>query len=459
MRPRIFILDDNPVFGKLLSANLGRAGEFKIERFEDPETFLDAAAIELPDAVFTDLKMPGMSGIEVIRRLRAQSRHLPIFLLTAYAEIDTAVEALKAGATDYLSKPLNMTELATQLRRALEERPLKEDAEIVRKARKKEFSPKALLGEHPKLVAVREFLTTVAQAPSANVLLQGETGTGKNLAARIIHHSGPGTVGKFVEVNCSAIPATLLEAELFGYRRGAFTDAKESKKGLIEVASGGTLFLDEIGDLNIELQSKILNFLESKTFRRLGGTDETAVDLRVITATNQHLEQLVTAGTFRQDLFYRIQVVSQTMPPLREISSDIEGLCLHFLAEFSLEFRKEITGLSPDVLGLLQAWDWPGNVRELRNILERACIFCKGNRIELSDLPPLKQPSPYPGAPFSPSIEAFAIPKGSTLVEAEAEYIRLALAEHDGNVQLTAEGLGISRKNLWEKRKKYGLLT
>lgn len=458
MRPRIFILDDDPVFGKLLAANLGRAGEFKIEKFTDPRACLEATAVDLPDAVFTDLNMPEIDGIEVTRRLREQSRHLPIFVVTAYAEIETAVEALKAGANDYLSKPINITELTAHLRRALKERPLKEEAELAREAKKSAFSASSILGTHPKIEEVREFVQGVAQIPTATVLLLGESGTGKNLVAQAIHYSGSRDSGRFVEVNCSAVPESLLEAELFGYMRGAFTDAKESKRGLVELAHGGTLFLDEIGDLPLELQAKLLNFLESRQFRRLGGTEEITVNLRLITATNQDLDGMVAAETFRQDLFYRVQVASQELPPLREIRTDIPLLCAHFIEGFNRDFRKEIRGVSAEALELLEGWDWPGNVRELRNVLERACIFCQGEEILPTDVPPLSRPDPSDAEPSADFTGAFPIPEGLTLAEAEAEYIRYALDRVDGNVQRAAEGLGISRKNLWEKRKKHGLL-
>jgi two-component system response regulator AtoC len=459
MKPRIFVLDDDPSFGMLLEANLGRAGEFKVLRFQDPKTFLDTAATDLPDAVLTDLNMPGINGIEVTRRLREQSPHLPIFVVTAYAEIESAVEALKAGANDYLPKPINITEVTAHLRRALEERPLKEEAESAREAKKIEFSPDAILGEHPRIEEVRRFVEGVAQVPTATVLLLGESGTGKNLVAQAIHYSGPRASGRFVEVNCSAVPAALLEAELFGYMRGAFTDAKESKRGLVEIAHGGTLFLDEIGDLTPELQSKLLNFLESRKFRRLGGTDEITVDLRLITATNRDLEAMIAEGIFRRDLFYRIQVTSLTLPPLRAIRTDILLFCRHFLEEFNRIFRKEIQGIQPEAMDLLQDWKWPGNVRELRNVLERACIFCQGAEIGPAEIPRLSQPSPVRGPDTEAFEGAFPIPAGLPLPEAEAEYIRRTLEELDGSVQRTAESLGISRKNLWEKRKKYGLLS
>jgi transcriptional regulator with PAS, ATPase and Fis domain len=249
-----------------------------------------------------------------------------------------------------------------------------------------------------------------------------------------------------------------LEAELFGYQKGAFTDARESKRGLIEVADGGTLFLDEIGDLSKELQAKLLNFLESRAFRRLGGTEEIEVTQRVITATNRDLQTAVRAGDFRADLFYRISVATHNLPPLREIKEDLPVLAEHFRATFNREFRKEVKRISDEALGILQAWDWPGNVRELRNVIERAMIFAEGSELRAQDLPDLSSVEIVQGPAAATDDEMYAITRGVTLADAEREYIRQTLVDCDGSVQRAAEILGISRKNLWEKRKKHGLL-
>src|SRR5947208_4341318 len=318
MIPKIYILDDDPTYARLLAANLGPVGRFRIDTFDRSEALLARLSEEPPDAVITDLVMPGPSGVEVTRRVRAADRHVPIFVLTGHADIATAVEALKAGATEYLTKPVNIDELTTLLARALTERPLLEEGASLEQARGKEYSVAAILGRHPHVEAVRAFVDRMAAVPRPTVLLLGESGTGKNLVARAIHYSSPHSVGRFVEINCSALPANLLEAELFGYKKGAFTDAREPKRGLVEVADGGTLFLDEIADLGPALQAKLLNFLESRRFRRLGGTDEIEVALRLITATNRDLKQQVEAGAFRPNLYYRITAAAGTLPPLRE---------------------------------------------------------------------------------------------------------------------------------------------
>jgi len=457
MNPKIYILDDDLVHAKLVSANLG-PGRFRTELFDRPDALLARCAEEPPDAVITDLVMPDLSGVDVARRLRGMHQHLPIFVLTAHGDIATAVEALKAGATEYLTKPVNIDELTTLLTRALKERPLLEEGASVEQARGEQFSVRAILGQHPKVDQVREFVGRMAAIPRPTVLLLGESGTGKNLVARAIHYSSPHSVGRFVEINCSALPANLLEAELFGYKKGAFTDARESKRGLIEVADGGTLFLDEIAELTPELQAKLLNVLESRRFRRLGSTEELEVSLRLITATNRDLEQVVAAGTFRSDLYYRIGVASISLPPLREIKSDLPIFAEHFRIAFSQEFKKRVDSIEPAALAALASWRWPGNIRELRNVIERAMIFTEGPVLKRSDLPPLGQRAPT-GRGASPAQTSFQLPKGLTLVEAEREYIRHTLEAVNGNIQRAAEILGISRKNLWEKRKKYGLLS
>jgi len=458
MIPKVYILDDDRAFAKLLAANLSRAGRFRCEVFETIDQLQARRSEEPPDAVITDLVMPGVGGIEVSRRLRESDPHLPIFVLTAHAELDTAIQALKAGADEYLTKPVNMEELTTLMERALAERPLREEAATLREERAEEYSLESILGRHPKIDEIRAFVSRLAGIPRPTVLLLGESGTGKNLVAQTIHYSSPHSDGRFVEINCSALPPNLLEAELFGYQKGAFTDARTSKRGLIEVAHGGTLFLDEIGDLTPELQAKLLNFLESRRFRRLGGTEEIEVDVRVITATNRDLESLIRDGRFRSDLYYRISVATLTLPPLRDIKEDLPLLAEHFREKFNREFRKNVERISPDAMSALTAWHWPGNVRELRNVIERAMIFADGDELSAEDLPDLASIAIGQHEPISGG-DAFLMPSGLTLAEAEREYIRRTLEDCDGSVQRAAESLGISRKNLWEKRKKHGLPT
>jgi two-component system response regulator AtoC len=453
--PKVYVLDDDRSFARLLAANLRATGAFQVEPFERAIDMLDRCAEEPPDAVVTDLVMPEVDGLEVTRRLRRRDPHLPIFVLTAHGEIESAIQALKTGANEYLNKPVNLDELTTLLRRALAERPMREEATSLEQVRRHEFSTGAVLGDDAKLAEVRQFVERVAATPNATVLLLGESGTGKNLVARAIHYSTDDAAGRFVEVNCSALPAQLLEPELFGYQKGAFTDARESKRGLIEVADGGTLFLDEIGELSPELQAKLLNFLESRRIRRVGGTDEIEVRLRIVAATNRDLELAVQQGRFRADLYYRVRVATLTLPPLRDMKDDIPLFANHFREVFNREFKKEVREIAPDALTVLRSWHWPGNVRELRNVIERAMIFADGSVLLASHLPTLaalEQPSSARAG------DAFPIAKGLSLGVVEREYIRHTMDEVDGDVQRAAEILGISRKSLWERRKKHGLL-
>jgi two-component system, NtrC family, response regulator AtoC len=453
MNARIYILDDDITYAKLLAVNLGPSSH-RTRVFDTADELLARCEEELPDAVITDMIMPNLNGVQVTQRLRALDADLPVFVLTGHADMSTAIEALKAGANEYLTKPVNIDELTTLLTRALKERPLRDEVRSLEETRTREFSIRAILGEHPKVEEVRGFVRRVADIRRPTVLLLGESGTGKNLVARAIHHSSPHSRGRFVELNCAAMPSNLVEAELFGYNKGAFTDAREAKRGLIETANGGTLFLDEIAELTPEIQAKLLSFLESRRFRRLGGTEEIEVELRLVTATNRDLADAVRTGRFRTDLYYRIAVASHTLPPLREIISDLPLLADHYREVFNREFKKKVEAIDDDAMAVMRNWHWPGNVRELRNVIERSLIFCESQRLGRENLPKLSQ---LEASPAARGANGFRLNPGMTLVEAEREYIRLTLEVTGGDVQRAAEMLGISRKNLWEKRKKHGL--
>lgn len=452
MRTLVYILDDDPAFGKLLRANLGSAPEIRSQLFTDPEACLEAMAEQPPDILLTDLYMEGVTGIEVSRRVRGAHPNLPVFVMTAQGGIDSAIEAIRAGATEYLLKPVNVTELTTMIRKAMEVRPLVEEAVTHRKRDRERHSVDAILGDHPLIQELRAFIRGIGPARRASVLLLGESGTGKNLAARAIHLADTSASGQFVELNCAALPPQLLEAELFGYMKGAFTDARENKPGLVEVADRGTLFLDEIGEMPVELQVKLLNFLESQRFRRLGGTIEREVEVRIIAATNRDLNTLMAERRFREDLFYRIATATHTLPPLREVASDIPLIADRFGAAMSAELGKSYNGLTPSARKALQEWRWPGNVRELKNVIERALIFATKPLLDLPDLPRLDRKAGVSGPTLSG--DGVFIPLGLTLPEVEGEYIRRTMMAHGGKVQEAAAALGISRKSLWEKRKR-----
>jgi transcriptional regulator with PAS, ATPase and Fis domain len=336
--------------------------------------------------------------------------------------------------------------LATRIARSLQEVPARE---LLTDAAKKKFDPHGIIGSHPLVQEVRRFVDNVARIPNVSALLLGESGTGKNLVARAIHGAGAASSYRFVEVNCAALPANLLEAELFGYEKGAFTDARQTKKGLAEEADGGTLFLDEIGSMPLELQAKLLTFLESRTFRRIGATKEIHVELRVVAATNADLAGEAGKGRFREDLFYRLNVASHVLPPLRKIRSDIPELARLFVNRAAQYFGKTVPMIERESVDRMQKHDWPGNARELRNIVERALIFSQDNVLAVGEL--------AAGTTSVPE-DIVAIPRGRTLEEVERLYIEATLAELGGNVAAAAERLGVTRKVLWARRKRLGLL-
>ncbi len=446
MNPTVFIIDDDPDQVALVTAQLERTRRFRTKGFSRPEDALEALAAEAPDAVVCDLVMPGMDGIELTRRVRETHRTLPLIIVTARGTEGDAERALRAGATDFVTKPIEPRALVTRLTRSLEEVPAKE---LLTSAAKAKFDPHGIIGTHPLTQAVRDFVENVASVPGVSALLLGESGTGKNMVARAIHAASAASNYRFVEINCAALPASLLEAELFGYEKGAFTDAKNTKKGLVEVADGGTLFLDEIGSMPLELQAKLLTFLESRTFRRIGSTQEMTVALRVIAATNVELADEVRGGRFREDLYYRLNVASQILPPLRAIRSDIPALARHFAKRAAEYFGKPAVTLDPASIERLQRYDWPGNARELRNVIERSMIFSRDSVIRVEELENPQQPA---------HADSVGLPRGLTLAEVERLYIDATVKELGGNITEAARQLGISRKVLWQRRKRHGLM-
>jgi two-component system, NtrC family, response regulator AtoC len=451
MNPTVFIIDDDPDQVALVTAQIERGRRFATKGFTRAEGALEEIRADPPDAVVCDLVMPGMDGIAFVRRVRELDASMPIIIATARGTEGDAERALEAGATDFVTKPIEPRALETRIRRALEQAPKEELLQSFTQAK---FDPHAIIGRHPLIEQVREFIASVGSVPQVSALLLGESGTGKNLVARAIHAASRAAGYRFVEVNCAAIPATLLEAELFGHEKGAFTDAKQAKKGLVEVADGGTLFLDEIGSMPLEMQAKLLSFLESRTFRRIGATREQSVTLRVVAATNVDLASEVARGGFREDLYYRLNVASQVLPPLRAIRSDIPEIARHFVKRAAEYFAKPVPQIEPESEERLQRYDWPGNARELRNVIERSMIFSRGPRLRIVELAPFAAPAAAP-APA----DGVVMPRGLTLDEVEARYIDETLRELGGNVSAAADRLGVSRKVLWQRRKRHGLLT
>jgi two-component system response regulator AtoC len=446
-RSTILLVDDDEDQVALLTAILERDRTYRTVSSTSPHQGLELARQEAPDLAICDISMPGMDGIELTEILRVEFPAMPVIILTGMEGSDTAEAAFAAGASDFVTKPVEPRILLARIQRALEEVPARQ---ILREATRDRFDI-TILGSHPRIQQLREFIDNVASAARVPSLLLGESGTGKNLVARAIHAASEAAPFRFVEVNCAALPANLLEAELFGYEKGAFTDARQAKQGLAEVAASGTLFLDEIGTLPVELQAKLLTFLESRTFRRVGGTVDRRSDARIVAATNANLMEEVRTGRFREDLYYRLAVAQFVLPPLREIRSDIPV----FAEKAAAYFRKPAPTLDPESSRRLQEYDWPGNVRELRNAIERSLIFSRGPFLAVDV--PAARPGGEPEAAM-PAGTGPALPLGLTLEEVERRYIEATLAACDGQVARAAEELGVTRKVLWMRRKRLGLL-
>jgi DNA-binding NtrC family response regulator len=444
----LLIVDDDLLYGRLLKANLDRPGRLRAQVVESGERALDYLATNPVQAVLTDLTMPGIGGIELVRQIRETDPLLPVLIMTADGTVERAVEGIRAGATDFLPKPINVTALIALIERAVAERPLREEMAERQAQRAALSAGNVVFGGHPTLDAVRQFALQLATAPDARVLITGESGTGKSLLARAIHDLSA-VRGRFVEVNCAALPPQLLESELFGHEKGAFTDAKTLKRGLVESAEGGTLLLDEIGTMPLDLQAKLLLFLETREIRRVGGTQPIRIQTRVIAATNEDLRQRVREREFRQDLLYRLDVASVEMPPLREMPEVIPELAERFAREIAADLGRPVPPLTQESFAQLASYPWPGNARELRNAVERALIFASGGPLRV--LPPKAEPETALSGP------GVTLEYGLTLEEVERRYLRAVLNENSRELGELAEDLGISRKTLWEKRRRFAL--
>lgn len=449
--PLVYFLDDDESIIKLVKYGL-RNEQLSIKFFTRPNDLVEGIKVEYPDVVVSDVVMPEIDGIELIDRLRALSRLMPIILVTGKAAVDTAVRAMKAGAFEYLLKPINFEELKLAIGRAVEVGNLRSEVAEIKSGFKSRYAVESLIGESEQIREIREFITRVSSVTESVILLRGESGVGKNLVARVLHYMSPLSDKKYMEINCASLPSNLLEAELFGYEKGAFTDAKNSKKGLLEVASGGTVLLDEITSMDLSLQAKFLSFIENRRIRRVGGLEEIAVNIRVISATNSDLEADVAAARFRSDLFYRINVVSLNIPPLRERGTDVALIARKFVEDFNVKFKKQVRGFTNSAERKLLSHSWPGNVRELRNVVERAMIFAEdeyidGDEISLTNIMTVQSPD-----------GGLYLPKGLSFDQVEGEYLKKVLEWNNFNLEAAARQLGVTRKTLWEKRKKFGLL-
>ncbi len=439
---RIFIVDDELIVRESLGSWFKAEG-YGVELADSGKQALDRLSATDADIFLLDIKMPGMDGIELQRKIREAKPDATIIVMTAYASVDTAVAAMKQGAYDYIIKPFDPDELEHLVRNALERRHLvAENQEL--KARIEEMSPfSEIVGESPAMRRVLEQVTMVARADT-NVLIRGESGTGKELVARALHAGSGRRFLPIVVVNCGALSEGIIESELFGHEKGAFTGAQYRRKGKFEMADGGTLFLDEIGDIGLKTQVDLLRVLEEKKIVRVGGNMEIPVDFRLVAATNRNLEAMVAEGKFREDLYYRLNVFSIAIPPLRERREDIAPLARNFLERFARSMNKPVTGISPGAMALLTAYDWPGNVRELQNALERAVLVSRGREVAPGDLP------------FHVNVTKDA-PAGKSLSDMERAHVKRVLHESAWNITQAARLLEIDRVTLYNKIKKYGL--
>lgn len=449
MGERILIVDDEKNMRWVLSQALSTEG-FDVAEAADGKGAMAAVSEQEPDIMILDHRMPAPDGMEVLRQLRAKDLVFPVIMLTAHGNVATAVEAMKAGATEYLTKPFDLEELKLAIRKALEYRNLANEVERLRAEIGREYDVEGIVASDPGMLAVLDTVGKVAPT-SATAIIYGESGTGKELIARAIHNMSDRASKPFVSVSAGALPETLLESELFGYEKGAFTGAMTAKPGRFELANGGTLFLDEIGDISAATQVKMLRVLQERRFERLGGTRSIEVDVRVVAATNQDLQRLIAEGEFREDLFYRLNVVPITLPPLRQRSGDIPLLVAHFL-EKSKAGTKTITA---DAMKALVTYQWPGNIRELENTIERIVILSRGEEIGVEDLP-----GEVRAGTSGPErcVTGFALPEeGVDLEEVELDLVRQALDRSGGAVPKAAKLLGLTAKTLEVRMQRLGL--
>ncbi len=458
MTSRILVVDDEKLVRWSLRQALEEAG-YQVEEVGDTQEAMAAIGREQPDLVLLDYRLPDGSGLDVLRALRQGESAVPVVMITAHASVGGAVEAMKEGAYDYVSKPFELEEVLQTVARALEAGRLRAEVARQRAEDRKAYGVEGMVADSEAMQDVVRLIRRVAGSEATTILILGESGVGKGLIARALHSESPGAADRpFLHITCTALPETLLESELFGHEKGAFTDAKTQKKGLFELADGGTVFLDEIGDLSASLQGKLLRFLEDKVFRRVGGTRDLRVSVRIVAATNKDLAAEVAAGRFRRDLYYRLKVIPIEIPPLRARPEEILPLAETFIRHFNRELRKQVQGVAPEAAGLMRSYTWPGNVRELRNAIERAVLLTEGAQITPRDLPVEIRKAAAPVSNGTAPEHPFQLPAGGVVLEeVERDLLRQALERVQGNRTRAARLLGINRDRIRYRIQKFHL--
>jgi two-component system, NtrC family, response regulator AtoC len=455
---KILVIDDEKLIRWSFLKNLEQEG-YEVFTAASGEEGFEIVKQELPDLVILDIRLPGKDGIEVLREIKETHPATLVVMMTAHGSIETVVQAMKAGAFDYMSKPVQLEEMNLLIKKALKTIRLQEEVSWLRHQTEDRGEAPDIVGRTQIMKNLCDLLQKVVAGETTTILLEGESGTGKDLFAKTIHQLSPRHSRPFLDINCSAIQETLVESELFGFEKGAFTDAKTSKKGLFELAEGGTIYLDEIAEISLGVQAKLLKFIENRCFKRVGGIKDIFVDVRIIAATNKDLRGAVSQGKFREDLYFRLKVIPIHLPPLRERGEDIPLLAEFFVNKFNRELKKQVRGFSPEALDLLTAYPWPGNIRELKNVIERVMLLESDERILPVHLPlEIRSRSVTPDEPSVLTKISGSLPDGGISMEdLEKELLKRALAKAEGNQTKAARLLDISRDTLRYRMKKFGL--
>jgi DNA-binding NtrC family response regulator len=456
-KAKILVIDDEKLLRWSLEQNLTKDG-YTVLLAEKGLEGLNAYKEESPDIILLDIHLPDISGITVLEGIKEINKNAIVIMITAFGDVQTAVKTIKLGAYDFVEKPFNMDKLKLLLEKALETNTLRKEVQQFRSQLSTKYGFESIIGQSPPMKKILDLVEKVARSDATTILLQGESGSGKDLMAKVIHYQGARADKPFIEINCTALPETLIESELFGYEKGAFTDAKTMKKGLFELADHGTIYLDEIADMKLSTQSKLLKVIENKAFKRVGGIRDIEVELRIIAATNKFLTEEVRNGNFREDLYYRLNVIPITLPPLRERSDDIMLLAKYFVNLFNVEFRKNLKGLSKATEKLFMEYRWPGNIRELKNVIERAMILENEEYILPEHLPIELSDKDVQVGSQQQHVDFRLPPGGLDIENVEKELIRQALDSTKGNQTKAARLLNLTRDTLRYRMQKFGFL-